>query len=324
MLWDIGLVKQELRGPSALVMAPFNEDLSLNVDALRRNIRYMLDGGMRTGRGHMICPCGTGEYLTLSAEEHQQMVRAAIEVADGQLPVVAGAAGIDVRQVIALAENVRKAGAKYVMVPPPFYDRIDQDGIYEWYRLLAESVDVGIMIYDQSWRTDLGTTLGLDLIERLAGLDNIVSLKYGSPNIFQDTVVALERFSDRFAFIDNSLGYTAVVSHMHGGTGFISAPSTWWPNFELELFDLMEHGRYPEADAWHARMAEYMAWFGGEAFKADRFVSQTALVKASLEYVGLYGGPLRPPFRAVSRTEREALYATMDKMGVRQGVAASV
>ena len=132
MLWDIGLVKQELRGPSALVMAPFNEDLSLNVDALRRNIRYMLDGGMRTGRGHMICPCGTGEYLTLSAEEHQQMVCAAIEVADGQLPVVAGAAGIDVRQVIALAENARKAGAKYAMVPPPFYDRIDQDGIYEW------------------------------------------------------------------------------------------------------------------------------------------------------------------------------------------------
>ena len=323
MDWDIELVKQELRGPSALVMAPFNEDLSLNVDALRGNIRYMLDGGMRTARGHMICPCGTGEYLTLSGEEHQQMVRAAIEVADDQLPVVAGAAGIDVRQVIALAENARKAGAKYVMVPPPFYDRIDQDGIYEWYRALDESVDMGIMIYDQSWRTDLGTTLGLDLIERLAGLDNIVSLKYGSPNIFSDTVIALERFSDRFAFIDNSLGYTAVVSHMHGGTGFISAPSTWWPDFELEFFDLMEQGRYPEADGWHARMAQYMAWFSGEAFRADRFVSQTALVKASLEYVGLYGGPLRPPFRAMSPTEMEELYATMDKMSVKQDVVAA-
>ena len=320
---DIGTVKEELRGPSALVMAPFNDGLSLDVDALRRNIRYMLDGGMKRGRGHMICPCGTGEYLTLSPEEHQQMVRAAVEVADGELPVVAGVAGIDVRQVIALAENARKAGAKYVMIAPPFYDSIDQDGIYEWYRIIDESVDMGIMIYDQSWREDLGTTLGLDLIERLAGLKNIVSLKYGSPNIFSDTVVALERFSDRFAFIDNSLGYTAVVSHMHGGAGFISAPSTWWPRFELDFYDLMEEGRYPEADRHHARMARYMDWFSGEGFGTSRFFSQAALVKASLEYVGLYGGPLRPPFRALSPTEKDELYATMDKMGVKQEVAAA-
>ena len=180
MDWDIGLVKQELRGPSALVMAPFDDDLSLHEEAIRRNIRYMMDGGMETGRGHMICPCGTGEYLTLSPDEHQRMVRAAVEVAEGQVPVVAGVAAIDVRQVIALAEGAKRAGAKYTMIAPPFYDSIDQDGIYEWYRVLSDSLDMGIMIYDQSWRSDLGTTLGIPLIERLAGLKNIVSLKYDS------------------------------------------------------------------------------------------------------------------------------------------------
>lgn len=322
--WDIDLVKQELRGPSALVMAPFKEDLSINEDALRKNISYMLDAGIKTGRGHMICPCGTGEYLTLSEDEHQHMVRIAIEISDGQIPVVAGVAGIDIRQVIAKAQNARKVGAKYTMVAPPFYDSIDQDGIYEWYRILNDSLDMGIMIYDQSWRTDLGTTLGLDLIERLAGLDNIVSLKYGSPNIFSDTIVALERFSDRFAFIDNSLGFTAAVSHMHGGTGFISAPVTWWPKFELEFFHLMEQGRYLEADRWHARMAEYMAWFQGEFAQADRYFSQAALVKASLEYVGLYGGPLRPPFRPMNTTEKEELFAVMDRMSVSQCAVAVV
>ena len=117
-------------------------------------------------------------------------------------------------------------GARYTMIAPPFYDPIDQDGIYEWYRLLSGSLDLGIVVYDQSWRVGLGTQLGMPLIERLAGLDNVVSLKYGSPNIMEDTVVALERFSDRFAFIDNSLAYTAGLSHMHGATGFISGPST--------------------------------------------------------------------------------------------------
>ena len=85
MGWDMDVVKQELRGPAALVMAPFNPDLSLNVEALETNIRYMLDRGLRTGQGFVICPCGTGEYLALSQEEHRLMVRAAVEVTDGRL-----------------------------------------------------------------------------------------------------------------------------------------------------------------------------------------------------------------------------------------------
>ena len=222
---SIGTVKQELRGPAALVMSPFNDDFSLRVDALKDNIRYMMEGGLKAGRGFIICPSGTGEYLSLSQEEHRLMVRTAVDVTDGLLPVVAGVAGVNLDEVIERTRNARSAGAKYVMIPPPFYYEIDHDGVYEWYRILAESVDIGIMVYDQSWRVGLGTTLVLPLIERLAGLDNVVSLKYGSPNLLEDMAVVIDRFSDRFAFIDNSLGFTAVTSHMQGATGYISGPA---------------------------------------------------------------------------------------------------
>ena len=316
MDWDIDQVKKEMRGPVAINMAPFNPDLSLNLEALKDHIRYMIAGGLGMGQGVMICPSGSGEYLALSADEHRQMVKTAVEASDGRIPVVAGVAGININDVIALAKSARRAGAKYAMIPAPFYDSIDQDGIYEWYRILSESLDMGIMIYDQSWRGDLRTTLGLPLIERLAGLKNIVSLKNGSPSLMEDMVVALERFSDRFAFIDNSLAYTAVLAHMHGGTGFISGPSAWWPEFEVKLFKLMEQGKYQEADRWHARIAPYMDWFAGEFFKAPRFFHSAAIIKASLEYVGLYGGPLRPPFRAMNAAEKRDLHAVMDKIGV--------
>ena len=158
--------------------------------------------------------------------------------------------------------------------------------MFDWYRILSESVDIGVMIYDQSWRVGLGTTLTPPLIERLSGLDNIVSLKYGSPNLIKDMPVVIDRFADRFAFIDNSLGFTSVSSHMHGATGYISGPVTWWPEFELSFFDLMERGRYAEADRWHARLAPYMAWHHGEHWKSGRYVFDAAVVKASLEYVG--------------------------------------
>ena len=105
MSWDIDRVKQELRGPVALAVAPFNEDLSLNLDALREHIRFMIAGGIRTGQGVLICPSGTGEYLSLSPEEHRLMVQTAVEAADGRLPVVAGVAGIDINHVIELAKT---------------------------------------------------------------------------------------------------------------------------------------------------------------------------------------------------------------------------
>jgi len=317
MAWDIEQVKKEIRGPAALVMAPFNEDYSLNVDALKNNIRYILEGGLKTGQGFMICPCGSGEYLTLTPEEHLAMVKAALEAAEDDLPLVVGVGGIDIRQVIDLLKAARKAGARYAMIAPPFYDSIDQDTIFEWYRTLNNAVDIGIMIYDQSWRGALGTSISVPLMKRLADLENVVSLKYGGPTLFEEMIVALECFSDRFAFLENSLAYTGVVAHIHGGTAFVSGPSNWWPEFEVKYFHLMEEGKYAEADRMHARLAPYMALAHGEFWESKKFFLAAAKIKASMEYVGLYGGPVRPPFRSMNEQEKRELFAIMKHMDVK-------
>ena len=71
------------------------------------------------------------------------MVQTAVEVADGRLPVVAGVAGIDINHVIEPAKNAHARRRTYAMIPAPFYDSIDQDGLYEWYRILSETLDMG-------------------------------------------------------------------------------------------------------------------------------------------------------------------------------------
>lgn len=318
MAWDIDQVKREICGPAALVQAPFNADLSLNTEALKRNIQYIMEGGLRTGQGFLICPCGSGEYQTLSIEEHRQMVETAIKTTDGKLPVVVGIGSIDIRRVIEMGKNAERAGAKYAMIAPPFYDSIDQDSIFEWYRELSSKLNLGIMVYDQSWRGALGTGLSIPLMERLATLDNVVSLKYGGPTLFEDMIVALELFSDRFAFLENSLAYTGVVAHMHGGTAFVSSPSTWWPEFEIHYYHLLQAKKYEEADRWHARLAPYFTWFHGEFWRSRRFFLPSAVIKASMEYVGLYGGPVRPPFKEMPLEAKKELWALMDEMGVRK------
>lgn len=324
MGWDIAQVKHELSGPCALMMAFFHEDLSLNPDAVKATTRHMIEAGMGPGHGFLICPAGTGEYLSLDPGEHRQMVEAAVEAAAGRLPVVAGVAGIDIREVIAKARAAQRAGVRYVMIPPPFYDRLDQDAVYRWYAQLADALDLGLMVYDQSWRKE-GTGLTLPLIERLAAIDNVVSLKYGCPAYFNDMIVALDRFSDRFAFVENSLGFTSTISFMHGGTGFISGPALWWPAYELEFHRLLQAGEFQAADRMHSRMAPYMALFSGENWgrgAGPRVYQGAEIIKASCEYVGLYGGPMRPPHAGLSADEKRHVWAILDQLGVREPVAA--
>jgi dihydrodipicolinate synthase/N-acetylneuraminate lyase len=314
-------IKQELSGPAVLVMAPFRQDLSLDLEALRRNVRYLADKGLTKGRGFVIVPCGTGEYVTLSKEEHRQMVEVAVQATDGELPVVAGVGTCNFKEAIELAENAQQAGAKCVMVPPPFYYTLSEDDFYEWYRLLAENLEVGIMVYDQNWRSELGTGIVLPVMERLTKLPSLISMKYGSPSQYMDMVVALDRYSERFAFIDNSLGFTSTVGHMHGAAGFISGPASWWPEFELRYWDLLEAGEYQEADKWHLKLAPYMRFFTGDEFGGEYHFFHAATVKASLEYVGLYGGPVRPPFRELTSDQKEQVFAVLDQIGAEKDAA---
>lgn len=321
MDWET--IKEDVRGPVALVMPPFKDDLSLDLDALRQNIRYMADRGLRRGRGLAIVPCGTGEYLSLSKDEHRQMVETAVRATDGELPIVAGVGSCNLNDAIELARNARQAGARCVMIPPPFYDRIDAESLFTWYRTIAAAVDVGIMLYDQVWRAGLGTTIDQSLMERLATIPNVVSLKYGSPSQYYDYVAALQRFAGRFAFVDNSLGFTSTMGYMHGAAGFISGPSSWWPEYELRYWDLLQQGNYVEADRLHANLGPYMQFHRGEEFGGDSYYYGSAVIKACLEYVGLKGGPVRPPFRALTAQQKQRVWDVLALIGAKRNAAST-
>ena len=201
------------------------------------------------------------------------------------------------------------------MIPPPFYYKLDEEAFYNWYRILNDSVDIPIMVYDQCWRQELGTGISLKLVERLLNLPKVISLKYGGPSQFMEMIPALDNYSDKFAFIDNSLGFTSTIGHMHGGAGFISGPSTWWPEFELKYWNLLETKQYQEADKFHSRLEPYMKFFYGDEFSGEYSYFHASTVKASLEYVGLYGGPVRPPFRELNKSQKEKLFSVLDSIG---------
>ena len=180
MAVDFEEVKAKIRGPSVSITAPFKDNNELNTEAVKEYIRFIMDGGITNSKGHILCPGGAGQLTALSHEEHKMMVEAGVEVAGDKLLVVVGINSCNYREVIELANNAAEAGAKCVLIPPPFYYSVSQEDIYRWYKVIAEETKtkVAIMAYDQPWR-NLGTVISVPLMGKLAEMESIVSMKYG-------------------------------------------------------------------------------------------------------------------------------------------------
>ena len=310
-------IRDRLRGPAALVMTPFDEDLAVDPERLRSNIEAMVQKGFGLQSGFLIVPCGTGEYVSLTGDESALMVRTATEATKGEVPLVAGVAATDLRDAVDKIEKVREAGAHCVMLPPPFYYTLNDEATIDWYQLIADRTEFPIMAYDQDWRGGaVNSTLELRHIARLADVEPVISLKHGGTLDIFKQVEVLREYRERFACIDSSLGYTTVLAHMHGAQGYISGPATWWPEFEIRYWDLVEKRDYLEAEAHHYRLHPYMARFhAGTEFGQSHEYFDSAVIKAALEYVGLYGGPVRPPFKSLVPEQTEKLYAVLSAIG---------
>src|SRR3981189_1649294 len=123
-------------GCGTALVTPFNRDLSLDEPTLRKLVQRQIADGI-----DFLVPCGTtGESPTLTRAEHLRVVEITIEEAKGKVPVLAGAGGYNTREVIELAQEIRKLGAQGILSVTPYYNKPTQEGLYQHYRAITEAV----------------------------------------------------------------------------------------------------------------------------------------------------------------------------------------
>jgi 4-hydroxy-tetrahydrodipicolinate synthase len=313
---DFKEVRKSIRGPGVLVSSIFDDSFELRPQAIERNIAAIVDRGFGQGGGFLLAPCGDGEYVTLNEEEITQVVGAARRGSKNMLPVIAGVNSPDIRLAFRLAKAARKAGAVALMAAPPMYYHLNEEAIIDYYRRLADAVDIGIMLYEQSWRgpaVNAGMKPGL--VGKLLEIPNVVSIKHLGGYALGDEFTIIDRYKDRLAYVDSSGGYAITAAHMHGATGWVSEIAPIWPEFEMRYWQLLESGQYKEAELWHARVAPLFQFVHAHPPSATAY-SWVNIIKAALEYVGLEGGPVRPPFRALTEAERRPLIDLFEQMGL--------
>jgi 4-hydroxy-tetrahydrodipicolinate synthase len=188
--------------------------------------RAFVDWQIEEGSSGLV-PCGTtGESATMTIEEHNRVVRICVEQAAGRVPVIAGCGSNDTRIALEHMFAAQAAGATAALVVAPYYNKPNQDGVYQHFAYLAERCDLPIILYNVPTRTI--TDIGIPVMHRLVEeFTTVVGVKDATGNLGRVTAQRLacgERFCQLSGNDETALGFNAM-----GGSGCISVTANIAP-----------------------------------------------------------------------------------------------
>lgn len=282
------------KGALVAIVTPFKNG-QIDEESLRELIEFQIVNGTDG-----IVPCGTtGESATLSHEEHDRVIEITINAVKKRVPVIAGTGSNSTAEALRLTAHAYKAGADAALIVCPYYNRPTQEGLYQHFKTIAESVSIPIVPYNIPSRT--GVNLMPDMVAKLSKIKNIVGIKEASGSIKQMSDV-IELCPENFAVLSGDDNFTLPLLAM-GGAGVISVISNVVPADMAGLVDAFAAGDINEAKALHHKMAVLM-----EAL----FIEVNPIpVKAALALMGKIKYEYRLPLCKMAEANFEKLKKVM-------------
>jgi dihydrodipicolinate synthase/N-acetylneuraminate lyase len=286
-------------------------DLELDCAAIQRHVRFLRNRGVRAGNGILLAGGAAGDFSTMTFDERIRVAEAVRDASEGALPLAMGAQTTSTRELVRLARAAEDLGYDFIQVSCPFYFNHTEGDFLDYVRAAAEAADIGIIIYNTFWTS---AAVSFQTVERLAQIPHVVGLKWATPRTdameFEDVVAT---FSGRFAIIDNHLMFP--LSHALGARAFEVHLSNYWPEWGIQLVELLEAGRY--ADVQRSLVTEAMPFYKLWMEIESNFTSGDGyLDKLCMELIGLDSSRCRPPTRDVRSAWRERCRQMLTRCGV--------
>ena len=297
----------EWRGYIPAIVTPFDADLRLDTRALGGHLDWLLAEGM-----HGLVVAGTtGEWTSLSPVERKALFAAVGEQLAGKLPIIAGCTDFTADAVVELAGHAHAAGFDGILVTPPPYVRPGAEEIVGFYRSISDRSPLPICVYN--WPPGTGIDMPIELLERLADLDQVVAIKQSTGNLgnFVKTRFALGDRVRVFGFSMDEHGLALLEAR--GGDGTMGAGGVLGRDHP-DFYNRLWAGDVEGARACGQRDRRLLEeWYTPDL--VGRFGSGPAILKAAFAARGLDVGGVRPPLRDVDAAGRKKIAATMRALG---------
>ena len=233
-------------GSIVALVTPMQEDGSVDYAGLRR----LIDWHIAEGTDCIGVVGTTGESPTVSVEEHCEIIRIAVEHAAGRVPIMAGAGANSTREAIELTRYSKSVGADCTLQVVPYYNKPSQEGIYQHFKAIAESVDLPVVLYNVPGRTVADMLPETTL--RLAQVPGIVGIKEATGNI-ERAAQLIKHAPAGFSIYSGDDG-TAVALMLLGGHGNVSVTANVAPKLMHELCMAAIDGRVQRAREIHLQL----------------------------------------------------------------------
>ncbi|MBI1868553.1 MAG: 4-hydroxy-tetrahydrodipicolinate synthase [Methylocystis sp.] len=290
--------KAVFRGSITALVTPFTNG-AVDFDQLRALVDWQIESGT-----HGLVPVGTtGESPTLSHEEHRAVVEACIAAARGRAPVIAGAGSNNTHEAVELARHAEQAGADGVLVVTPYYNRPNQEGLYQHFKAVSEAISIPIVIYNIPPRSVVD--MSVDTMKRLSELANIVGVKDATGNVGR---ISLQRAAMGPDFIQLSGDdITALACMAAGAHGCISVVSNIAPRLCADLQEACRAGDFARALQIQDRLVPLQA--------ATFLEAGVTGAKYGLSLLGRASEEVRLPLVPSTEPTKKAIRAAMVRAG---------
>jgi 4-hydroxy-tetrahydrodipicolinate synthase len=287
------------RGVITALVTPFSEDArQLDREAFAAHVERQIEAGVSA-----LLPCGTtGETPTLLASEMQDLIRTAREVSRGRVPLIAGTSNNDTWDSIELCKAAVAAGADMLMIVSPYYNKPSQEGLVRHVELIANAVDVPIMLYNIPGRTAvmMSVETTLRILERCP---RVVAVKDATGALSYSQEL-LRRAGDRVTLMCGDDGLVVPMMSI-GAKGVISVTSNVLPAEIVRVVDAMERGDLELARREHLRLLP--------VHDAMFCEPNPQPVKAACALRGWMKGSARPPMLEASADAQARVKAALSE-----------
>ncbi|MDX8204892.1 4-hydroxy-tetrahydrodipicolinate synthase [Acinetobacter pittii] len=291
---------QTIQGSIVAIVTPMLKDGGVDWKGLEKLVEWHIEQGTNS----IVAVGTTGEASTLSMEEHTQVIKEIIRVANKRIPIIAGTGANSTREAIELTKAAKDLGADAALLVTPYYNKPTQEGLYQHYKAIAEAVELPLILYNVPGRT--GVDLSNDTAVRLAEISNIVGIKDATGDVPRGKAL-IEALNGKMAVYSGD-DETAWELMLLGADGNISVTANIVPKAMSEVCAVAIAKDEQQAKTLNNKIANLHNILFCE--------SNPIPVKWALHEMGLIDTGIRLPLTPLAEQYREPLRNALKDAGI--------
>ena len=318
---------KKIRGPLTIFPTHFSSSGKLDVGAMKASAEYARD--VYKGRDGCVMIAGsTSEFYAMTNDESADMIKAVVDVLAGHVPVIAGTGRAATELTVEMSRRAADLGIDMAMISNPYYMHVSEEGIYRHLSQVAESIDIGIMVYDNPTTSKIA--IPPRLMARLSKIPNIIAAKENTTSI-ETYYWMTQEVDPSDMVIACGIGHlTYLFEAPLGCRAFVSEILCFAPEIAFAIQDAAEQSDYIRMKQEVSRLDPYLRFVGrcvarrnipsilGAELGGKATAVYQSILKKAMELKGLPGGIVREPLENITEEEVSELKTVFKEIGIIQ------